>query len=205
MAELMRLPRSPSLPSAATSPFWRDARDSNPSRSSLTTKRPPQQPRVPSEWSQRRMLGWSARGDSNPDLHGLNVPRLPIAPRADDMVSGPSGWTRTTTARVKSPACSVDTTEGLLWFGLRVSNPCLRAGNAACSFTPRPNAGRWGSPAHSSFPSVVKEPALASWWTPTAPFRLTSRHRLETQPPRDPARLLLASGPKTKRPSRGSP
>ena len=80
--------------------------------------------------------GWSARGDSNPDLHGLNVPRLPIAPRADMvttggfeppldrlstcclcrlgyMAIGPSGWTRTTTTRVKSPACCVDTTEGV--------------------------------------------------------------------------------------------
>ena len=57
--------------------------------------------------------GWSARGDSNPDLHGLNVPRLPIAPRADTVTTiGPSGWTRTTTSRVKSPACCVDTTEG---------------------------------------------------------------------------------------------
>ena len=60
---------------------------------------------------------------------------------------GPSGWTRTTTTRVKSPGCCVDTTEGMermtgfepvpqglegprasvtphsLWFGLRVSNP----------------------------------------------------------------------------------
>ena len=67
----------------------------------------------PSEWSSgSATLGWSARGDSNPDLHGLNVPRLPIAPRADDDV-GPSGWTRTTTSRVKSPACCVDTTEGI--------------------------------------------------------------------------------------------
>ena len=29
------------------------------------------------------------------------------------MVIGPSGWTRTTTSRVKSPACCVDTTKGL--------------------------------------------------------------------------------------------
>ena len=28
------------------------------------------------------------------------------------MATGPSGWTRTTTTRVKSPACCVDTTEG---------------------------------------------------------------------------------------------
>ena len=72
------------------------------------------------------------------------------------MAVGPSGWTRTTTSRVKSPACCVHTTEGMermtglepvlqglegpratvtphsLWFGLRVSNPSLRAGNAGC-------------------------------------------------------------------------
>jgi hypothetical protein len=29
------------------------------------------------------------------------------------MATGPSGWTRTTTARVKSPACCLDTTEGV--------------------------------------------------------------------------------------------
>jgi hypothetical protein len=91
---------------------------------------------VPQGWSRRRVTrGWSARGDSNPDLHVLSVPRLPIAPRAamvtmdgfeppldrfstcclcrlGYMATGPSGWTRTTTARVKSPACCVDTTEG---------------------------------------------------------------------------------------------
>ena len=64
---------------------------------------------LPPRWER-----WSARGDSNPDLHGLNVPRLPIAPRADDDGdSGPSGWTRTTTSRVKSPACCVHTTKGI--------------------------------------------------------------------------------------------
>ena len=133
------------------------------------------------------------------------------------MVTGPSGWTRTTTARVKGPACSVDTTEGLfelirsalermagfepapqglegpqaavtphsLWFGLRVKNPSLRAGNAECSSIPTPNGGRWGSPAQSPFLSVVKEPALASWWAardsnPMAPRRengVTTRQR----------------------------
>ena len=81
-------------------------------------------------------------------------PRTRIPP-----VIGPSGWTRTTTSRVKSPACCVDTTKGIehwsewrdsnphlkawkarrrplphirIWFGLRVSNPFLRAGNAGC-------------------------------------------------------------------------
>jgi hypothetical protein len=29
------------------------------------------------------------------------------------MATGPSGWTRTTTTRVKSPACCLDTTEGM--------------------------------------------------------------------------------------------
>ena len=132
--------------------------------------------------------GWSARGDSNPDLHGLDVPRLPIAPRADDGI-GPSGWTRTTTSRVKSPACCVHTTKGSellermaglepapqglegpqatvtphsLWFGLRVTIPPLRAGNAAaCTSTPRPNVDRCRSPAHRHS-SIVKDPALAS-------------------------------------------
>jgi hypothetical protein len=33
-----------------------------------------------------------------------------VAPRAG---TGPSGWTRTTTTRVKGPACCVDTTEGV--------------------------------------------------------------------------------------------
>ena len=104
----------------------------------------------PSGWSRE----WSARGDSNPDLHGLKVPRLPIAPRAD--MVGPSGWIRTITSRVKSPACCVDTTEGMermtgfepvpqglegpwatvtphsLWIGLRVSSPSLHAGNVGC-------------------------------------------------------------------------
>ena len=78
MVELMRLPRSPSLPSAAvrqqSSPSWRGQRDSNPySRADNAASSPSTM--SPSEWS--------ARGESNPDLHGLNVPRLPIAPRAD--------------------------------------------------------------------------------------------------------------------------
>jgi hypothetical protein len=74
--------------------------------------------------------GWSARGDSNPDLHGLSVPRLPIAPRADDVI-GPSGWTRTTTSRVKSPVCCVHTTKGSCsWSEWRDSNPHLKAWKA---------------------------------------------------------------------------
>ena len=125
------------------------------------------------------------------------------------MAIGPSGWTRTTTARVKSPACCVDTTEGLelipgvqpgrrpyqgrrlplhqisvermvgleptpqglegpqatatphsLWFGLRVSNPSLRAGNAECSSTPRPNAGRWAHRPDRHSRQLSKNPLL---------------------------------------------
>jgi hypothetical protein len=68
---------------------------------------------------------------------------------------GPSGWTRTTTSRVKSPACCIDTTEGERmtglepvpqgleglqaavtphshWIGLRVSNPSLHDGTVGC-------------------------------------------------------------------------
>jgi len=39
----------------------------------------------------------------------------------------------------------------------------------------------------------------------TLPFRFTSDLSSETEPPRDLARCLLASGPKQKRPSRVSP
>jgi hypothetical protein len=133
--------------------------------------------------------GWSARGDSNPDLHGLGVPRLPIAPRADDVI-GPSGWTRTTTSRVKSPACCVHTPKGnCSWSEWRDSNPRLKAWKARgqplphirvgsaygyrtrpsalatrnASSTPRPNVDRYRSPAHR-LSSVIKDPALASWW-----------------------------------------
>ena len=80
--------------------------------------------------------------------------------------------------------------------------------------------GPVGSPARSPFPSVVKEPALASWWAMYRPswrqrqdsnpdpralearmlplhhaaVRFTSRTCLvETEPPRDLARSLLAS------------
>ena len=104
------------------------------------------------------------------------------------MAIGPSGWTRTTTSRVKGPECCVDTTEGLermtgfepvpqglegpwatvtphsLWFGLwhRPTRPSKLATWDASS-TPRPNMDRCRSPAHRQ-PSVVKDPALSSWW-----------------------------------------
>jgi hypothetical protein len=44
------------------------------------------------------------------NLQALDLPPLP---RLGYMVIGPSGWTRTTTSRVKSPACCVDTTKGM--------------------------------------------------------------------------------------------
>jgi hypothetical protein len=104
------------------------------------------------------------------------------------MVVGPSGWTRTTTARVKSPACCVDTTEGSnrCWSEWRDSNPHLKAWKARrqplphirsgsaygyrtrpsalatrdAASTPRPNTDRrCRSMRH---PSVVKDPALSS-------------------------------------------
>ncbi len=131
MPRLMRPPRSPSLPSAArtclvdpegiepSSPGCRPGilpLNDEPILARTTGVEPvlPRRQRgvLPFDYVPLRMVPrWSARGDSNPDLHGLNVPRLPIAPRAE--LVGPSGWTRTTTTRVKSPACCVDTTEGL--------------------------------------------------------------------------------------------
>jgi hypothetical protein len=126
---------------------------------------------------------------------------------------GPSGWTRTTTARVKSPACCIDTTEGMELIpgiepgrrsyqgrrlplhqisigangGIRTRTSRLGrpAGNRYPTFasgsaygyrtrpstlaawdapsTLRPNMDRCRSPAHRHL-SIVKEPALASWW-----------------------------------------
>lgn len=52
---------------------------------------------------------WWPRADSNRHWTGSR----PVASaRLGYMATGPSGWTRTTTSRVKSPACCVDTTEG---------------------------------------------------------------------------------------------
>jgi hypothetical protein len=49
-------------------------------------------------------------------MGGFEPPRgqaldLPPLPGLGYMADGPSGWTRTTTSRVKSPACCIDTTE----------------------------------------------------------------------------------------------
>lgn len=75
----------------------------------------------------------------------LTTRRLALRPCPPQ--EGPFGWTRTTTSRVKSPVCCVYTTKGLrIWFGLRVSNPSLRAGNAECI---PPHPGRtWTGIAH---------------------------------------------------------
>jgi hypothetical protein len=116
------------------------------------------------------------------------------------MASGPSGWTRTTTSRVKSPACSVHTTKGewsewrdsnphlkawkarrqplphiRIWFGLRVSIPSLRAGNAGCI---PPHPGRtWTGVVHRpiAIRQLSKTPLLRAWWAardsnPIAPW-----------------------------------
>jgi hypothetical protein len=70
-----------------------------------------------------------------------------VAPRADEI--GPSGWTRTTTTRVKSPACCVDTTEGKRWSEWRDSNPHLKAWKARRRPLPHIRSGRtWTGIAH---------------------------------------------------------
>jgi hypothetical protein len=195
--------------------------------------------------------GWSARGDSNPDLHGLDVPRLPIAPRADDggdhgrtrlgyMAIGPSGWTRTTTSRVKSPACCLHTTKGLElmermaglepapqglegpqatvtphspWFGLRVTIPSLRAGDAACILHTRPNVDRCRSPAHRHFAGCQRPHSIrvGVQYCPMAtapglePGPTSFGGSEDKTSPRPDAGFLPRVRPKQKRPSRGSP
>ena len=96
--------------------------------------------------------GWSARGDSDPDLHGLNVPRLPIAPRADD-----------------------DRHELVRPTGIEPVPPRWQRGMLLHTQAERGPVGLTGPIA---IPSVVKEPALASWWAardsnPMAPERGT--------------------------------
>ena len=136
-------------------------------------------------------------------------------PVASAIHSGPSGWTRTTTARVKSPACCVDTTEGSwtalermagfepapqglegpqaavtphsLWFGLRVSNPSLRVGRRGM-LPPHPGRTRTGDRRPMRHPSVVKDPALVE---------LGGRQGIRTQ--------LLPLGERCYRPSADHP
>ena len=109
----------------------------------------------PSAWSQRfRHAGMvGSRGFEPRSARSERAASANCATSRD----GPSGWTRTTTTRVKSPGCCVDTTEGMermtgfepvpqglegpratvtphsLWFGLRVSSPSLHAGNVECA------------------------------------------------------------------------
>jgi hypothetical protein len=95
-----------------------------------------------------------------------------VAPRAEVAV-GSSGWTRTTTTRVKGPACCVDTTEEHGWSEWRDLNPHLKAWKArrrplphirprSAGMPPRPNVDRCRSPAHRC-PSVFKDPTRSSW------------------------------------------
>ncbi len=102
---------------------------------------------------------------------------------------GPSGWTRTITSRVKSPACCVDTTEGgvermtgfepvpqglegpwatvtphSLWFGLRVSHPSLHAGNVECILHTQAEHGPVLLTGPSTSFQFSKTPLMRSWW-----------------------------------------
>jgi hypothetical protein len=129
---------------------------------------------------------WSARGDSNPDLHGLSVPRLPIAPRAD----GDHGRTRTATGQALDllPLPDWATWPLVPLGGLEPRPRGLRARHAPLTLQRgvganggiRTRTSRLGRPAGSRYPtfatsdrcrspahrhpSVVKDPALASWW-----------------------------------------
>ena len=100
--------------------------------------------------------------------------------------TGPSGWTRTTTSRVKSPVCCVHTTEGHWTDGANggTRTRTSRLGRPAGTITPHsrwfglgyqslipgPNADRRRSPAQELL-SVVKDPALASWFGDSARIR----------------------------------
>lgn len=126
---------------------------------------------------------------------------------------GPSGWTRTTTTRVKSPACCVDTTEGISTganggirtrtsrlgrpageplphirsgsaYGYRTRPSALATRDAPC--TPRPNVDRCRSPAHRLL-SLLKDPARCEH-----SYRPCWRQRQDSNPdPRDlEARML---------------
>ncbi len=69
---------------------------------------------------------------------------------------GPSGWTRTTTSRVKSPACCVHTTKGdQRWSEWRDSNPHLKAWKACRQPLPHIRFG-------SAYGYRTRPPALAT-------------------------------------------
>ena len=108
---------------------------------------------------------------------------------------GPSGWTRTTTARVKGPACCVDTTEGE-WSEWRDSNPHLKAWKARRQPLPHTRFG-WTGIDHRPIDNrrLSKTPLLragADGFGDKAPLRPGPRSR-------------AGSRPKQKRPSGGSP
>ena len=75
------------------------------------------------------------------------------------MATGPSGWIRATTTRVKNPACCIDTTEGI-WFGLRVTIPSLHAGNVECFLHTQAEHGPVSFTGPSTFVSYQRTPLL---------------------------------------------
>jgi hypothetical protein len=92
------------------------------------------------------------------------------------MAIGPSGWTRTTTSRVKSPACCVDTTEG------SGANDGIRTRTSRLG---RPVGDRYPTFALEDGPVLLtgpstsfqfsKTPLMTSWWAardsnPSAPL-----------------------------------
>ena len=133
---------------------------------------------VPPHWA------WSARGDSNPDLHGLNVPRLPIAPRADGEHVIPPGGLEPPPRGLRARYAALTLQRGLermagfepapqglegrratvtphsLWFGLRESNPSLRAGNAGCSLHTQAERGPVSFTGPSTIRRLSKNPLL---------------------------------------------
>jgi hypothetical protein len=84
-----------------------------------------------------------------PPPHGLRTRRAPFTLRREVAV-GANGGTRTRTSRLGRPAGNRYPTFALV-------RPRYQA------LIPRPNSDRWRSPAHRLL-SVVKDPALASWW-----------------------------------------
>jgi hypothetical protein len=126
------------------------------------------------------------------------------------MAVGPSGWIRTTTSRVKSPACCVHTTKGIgadqLGANGGIRTRTSRLGRPAgdryptfalvrptgiapvpstlapwnAAFTPRPNMDRCYSPAHRHL-SVVKDPTRFELVGSTyCPFGDSARIRTRT-------------------------
>ena len=203
ISRLMGPPRSPSLPSATRS--WRARRIERRGHSGGDSGTRTRTPALTT-----RRLSLRLCPPQNGPGGRAHIP----------CVSGPSGWTRTTTSRVKSPACCVDTTKGIehwsewrdsnphlkawkarrrplphirIWFGLRVSNPFLRAGNAGCI---PPHPGR-------TWTGVVHRPIDIRQLSKT-PLDASDRVQRQSFPSTWRARSFARQA-KTKRPSRGSP